>query len=178
MIKRLIALPVVTLIAALIPTKVFAHCPLCVGGAGAAAALASVLGVTYGAIGVFIGGFAVALSLFIARRLPQKFKYQNIVVGWLIYLTTIIPMYPFLKGDYTSWFVSSSGAYGSLLNRTYLIDLFIVGSVIGSLIVLYSMKLSAKITSKRGGKQIKFQGMIITFSLLLISAVVIQLWSR
>ena len=176
--KRIMAFPLVVLLASLIPTKVFAHCPLCVGGAGAAAALASVLGVKYGAIGVFIGGFAVALSLFIARRLPQKIKFQNIIVGWLIYLTTIIPMYPFLKGDYTSWFISAGGDYGSMFNKTYLIDLFIVGGIIGSLIVLYAMKLSVYITNKRGGKQIKFQGMIITFSLLLISAVILQLWTR
>ncbi|OYX36343.1 hypothetical protein B7Z00_04820 [Candidatus Saccharibacteria bacterium 32-50-10] len=176
--KRFIALPFFVALISLVPTKVFAHCPLCVGGAGAAAALASVMGVKYGAIGVFMGGFAVALSLFIVNRLPKKFKYQNVVVGWLIYLTTLIPMYPFLKGDYVSWFISAGGDYGSLLNKTYLIDLFIVGSIIGSLIVLYSMKLSTRITEKRGGKQIKFQGMILTFSLLIISVMILQLWPR
>jgi len=176
--KRFLALPFVALAVSLIPAKVFAHCPLCVGGAGAAAALASLMGVKYGAIGVFIGAFAVALSLFIANRLPKKFKFQNIIVGWVIYLTTVIPMYPFLKGDYTSWFISAGGDYGSIFNRTYLIDLFIVGAIIGSLIVFYSMKLSSYITRKRDGKQIKFQGMILTFSLLLICATILQLWSR
>ena len=176
--KRFVAIPLVAVLVSLIPTKVLAHCPLCVGGAGAAAALASVLGVTYGAIGVFMGGFAVALSLFIANRLPKKFKFQNIIVGWVIYLTTLIPMYPLLKGDYVPWFISAGGEYGSLLNRTYLIDLFIVGAVIGSLTVFYSMKLSSYITQKRDGKHIKFQGMILTFGLLLIAATLIQLWPR
>jgi hypothetical protein len=177
-VKRLFALPAAIVVALALPAKAFAHCPLCVGGAGAAAALASVFGIKYGAIGVFMGGFAVALSLFIVNRLPQKFRFQNIVVGWLIYLTTILPMYPFLKGDYMSWFISVSGDYGSLLNTTYLIDFFIVGAIIGSLVVLYSMKLSSLITQKRGGKHIKFQGLLLTFGLLFLSAVAIQLWPR
>lgn len=176
--KRFRSFPLVALLVSLIPAKAFAHCPLCVGGAGAAAALASFLGVSYGSIGVFMGGFAVALSLFIANRLPKKIKFQNIIVGWLLYLTTFIPMYPFLKGDYLPWFISSGGEYGSLLNRTYLIDMFIVGAIIGSLIVFYSMKLSAYITRKRDGKQIKFQGMILTFSLLTVAALAIQIWPR
>lgn len=162
----------------LLPTKVLAHCPLCVGGAGAAAALASFLGVSYGAIGVFMGGFAVALSLLIANRLPQKFVHQNSIVAWVIYLTTLIPLYPFMKGDITPWIVSISGEFGSPLNKTYLIDLFIVGSIIGSLIVLYSMKLSMFITRRREGKTIKFQGLLLTFILLFISAIGMQLWPR
>lgn len=176
--KKLLSLPFAILVVIGLPERVAAHCPLCVGGAGAAAALASLFGVKFGAIGVFMGAFAVALAMFIANRLPEKFRFQNIIVGGLIYLTTLIPMYPFLKGDYTSWFISASGEYGSLLNRTYLIDLFIIGSIIGSLIVFYAMKLSALITRKRDGKQIKFQGMILTFSLLIISALIIQLWPR
>lgn len=176
--KRFLSLSSAILFLSLLPTKVLAHCPLCVGGAGAAAALASFLGVKYGAIGIFMGGFAVALSLLIANRLPKKFKYQNVIVAWLIYLTTLIPLYPFLKGDITAWAASIAGDYGSLLNRTYLLDLFIVGSIIGSLIVLYSMKLSSYITQRRDGKMIRFQGLIITFALLIVSAIGMQLWPR
>ena len=176
--KRFLSLSSAILFLSLIPAKVLAHCPLCVGGAGAAAALASFLGVKYGAIGVFMGGFAVALSLLIANRLPEKFKFQNVLVAWAIYLTTLIPLYPFLKGDFTVWAASIAGDYGSMLNRTYLIDLFIVGSIIGSLIVLYSMKLSSYITQQRDGKMIKFQGLIITFVLLIVGALGMQLWPR
>ena len=176
--KRFISLSSAILFLSLIPAKVLAHCPLCVGGAGAAAALASFLGVKYGAIGVFMGGFAVALSLLIANRLPEKFKFQNIIVAWVIYLTTLLPLYPFLRGDITPWIVSIGGEFGSMLNRTYLIDLFIIGSIIGSLIVLYSMKLSSCITQQRNGETIKFQGLLLTFALLIISAVGMQLWPR
>ena len=176
--KKAVSISFLAVLLSLIPAKVMAHCPLCVGGAGAAAALASFFGVSYGAIGVFMGGFAVALSLLIVNRLPEKIPYQNIIVGWLIYLSTIIPLYPFLKGDIVPWAVSISGEYGSLMNRVYLIDLFIVGSIIGSLIVLYSMKFSSYITGMRDGKTIKFQGLLLTFALLVIAAVGMQLWPR
>lgn len=177
--KRAIAVSsIALLLLSLVPTKVLAHCPLCVGGAGAAAALASFLGLKFGTIGVLIGGFAVALSLLIANRLPQKFKYQKVVVAWAIYLTTLIPVYPLLKGDVTPWFVSISGELGSPLNQTYLIDMFIVGSILGSLIVLYSMKLSMYITRRRGGKTVRLQGLMLTFALLIIAAIGMQLWPR
>jgi uncharacterized membrane protein len=65
-----------------------------------------------------------------------------------------------------------------MLNRIYLVDLFIVGSIIGSVIVLYAMKLSSFITSRRDGKTIKFQGLLLTFVLLIIAAVGMQLWPR
>ena len=113
-----------------------------------------------------------------ANRLSEKFKFQNIIVAWLIYLTTLILLYPFLKGDITAWSLSIAGDYGSVLNSTYLIDLFIVGSIIGSLIVLYAMKLSSYITQKRNGKMIKFQGLLLTFALLVLAAIGMQLWPR
>lgn len=176
--KKFIIISSLALLLSLVPAKVLAHCPLCVGGAGAAAALASFFGVSYGAIGVFMGGFAVALSLLIVNRLSEKFRFQNSIVGWVIYLTTLIPLYPFLKGDIVAWVLSIGGDYGSMLNRTYLIDLFIVGSIIGSVIVLYAMKLSSFITSRRDGKTIKFQGLLLTFVLLIIAAVGMQQWPR
>lgn len=177
--KKLLMLSVSsTSLAVLLPAKALAHCPLCVGGAGAAAAVATLLGVKYGAIGVFMGGFAVALGLWIPRLLKKHyFKYQHIVLFWVIYLSTLLPMYPFLKGDYVSKFVSVSGEYGSWLNTTYLIDLFIVGAGLGSFIVYVSPKISARISKKRG-RTVKFQGLIITFTLLILAAVMLQVWPR
>lgn len=163
----------------LLPVKAFAHCPLCTGGAGAAAAAAAMLGVRYGAIAVFLGGFSVALSLWLSHKVKkQYFKHQQKVLFWTLYLSTLLPMYPFLKGDYTSQYISISGEYGNWLNRTYLIDLFIVGAIIGSLIVYFSPALSALLTKKRGGKMFPFQGLIITFFLLTLVSAVMQFLPR
>jgi hypothetical protein len=52
--NKFFALPLALLLSLALPAKALAHCPLCVGGAGAAAALASFLGVKYGAISVLL----------------------------------------------------------------------------------------------------------------------------
>jgi hypothetical protein len=162
----------------LFPGNVYAHCPLCTGGAGAAAVAAAYFGVKYGSLGVLLGGFAVALSLWIAHKPKQKFKLQSQVLFWAIYLSTIIPFYFMFKGDYVSKYISMNDDYGSLLNRTYLIDLFIVGALLGSIIVYVSPKLSSALSAKRGGESIRFQGLIINFTLLIVGSVILQFWPR
>lgn len=163
----------------LTPIKTSAHCPLCTGGAGAAAVAAAYFGVKYGALGVLLGGFTIALSLWLAHK-PKKeyFKHQSKVLFWLIYSSTIIPFYYMFKGDYVSRYISFGGDYGSMTNRTYLIDLFIVGAILGSLIVYWSPDLSAWISKKRDGKHIKFQGLILNFVLLLLGGILLQVWPR
>ncbi len=174
-IKKMVGLSL--LLVFVVPGKIYAHCPLCTGGAGAAALAAAYFGVKYGALGVFLGAFAIALALWFAHKLTEKFKYQSQLIFWAVYLSTVIPFYFMFKGDYTSKYISISGDYGSILNRTYLIDLYLIGLVVGSLIVYVSPKLSAVLTKKRG-KSVKFQGMIINFALLLVAAVVLQYWPR
>jgi hypothetical protein len=92
------------------PAKVSAHCPLCTGGAGAAAIAAAYFGVTYGSLGVLLGGFTTALALWIAHR-PKKqyFSQQIVVLFWAIYLSTIIPFYFMFRGDYVSRYFSFGG---------------------------------------------------------------------
>jgi len=68
--------------------------------------------------------------------------------------------------------------YGSLLNRTYLIDLFIIGAVLGSIALFVAPKLSLVLSEKRGGKSIRFQGLLISFALLILSSVILQFWPR
>lgn len=163
----------------LLPVKALAHCPLCTGGAGAAAALAAFFGVKYGAIAVFMGGFATALSLWLAHKVKKEyFTHQTTVLFALIYIGTLLPLYPFLKGDYISKYVSFGGEYGGWLNKTYLLDLFFIGAILGSLIVYFSPRLSRYITDKRGGKMIKFQGLGLTFVLLLLAGIILQVWPR
>lgn len=160
------------------PVKVSAHCPLCTGGAGAAAVAAAYFGVRYGALGVFLGGFTIALSLWIASKPKKRFKYQYQILFWGIYISTIIPFYFMFRGDYVSRYVSLGGDYGSLLNRTYLIDLFIIGTLLGSLIVYFAPKVSLALTNKRNGKSIRFQGLLINFGLLILGSVILQIWPR
>lgn len=157
-----------------VSVPVHAHCPLCTAGAGAAAGAAALLGVKYGAIGVFLGAFAMALALWMARLVTKRYlPYQKLLIIGAVYLSTLLPLIPFTR-DYSSVFVSWGGDYGSLLNRTYLVNWFIVGAIIGSVIVYATPAISAGLTKLRQGKAVKFQGLMLTFSLLLIPAVLIQ----
>lgn len=161
-----------------VPATTYAHCPLCVGGAGAAAGIAAVFGVTYGAIGVFIGAFSVAMALWVPRFIRKKyFPYQDKIVAALVYTTTLIPLLsPFQ--DYTSVYVDMGGEYGTITNQTHLIDLFIVGAIVGTAIVLVAPYISRQITAWRAGRLLRFQGLLITFTLLTVAAVGVQWWSR
>jgi hypothetical protein len=98
---------------------------------------------------------------------------QNTFLFLAVYLSTLFPLVPFTR-DYSSWFISWWGDYGSLLNRTYLINWFIVGAVIGSIIVYVAPRLSAALTRMRGGRTLKFQGIVLTFLLLAITAFLMQ----
>lgn len=161
-------------LAALIPMTVRAHCPLCVGAAGAAAGIAAALGVSYGTIGVFIGAFAIALGLWTPRFIKKEFfTYQRPIIVLAVYLLTLLPLLP-LFNDYTSLYVNIAGDYGSLLNRTYLIHRFAVGATIGTVVVLVAPWISKQLSALRNGRFIRFQGMIITFALLIIAAIVMQ----
>lgn len=165
-------------LATIISTPVYAHCPLCTGGAAAAAGAAALLGVRYGAIGVFIGAFATAMSLWFPRLVKKQYiPHQNKILFAVIYLSTVLPLYPFMK-DYYSVFISLSGDYGSLLYRTYLINWFLVGLPLGSAIMWYSPALSRKISQLRDGKMIRYQGLILTFALLILAGIVMQVLPR
>lgn len=69
------------------------------------------------------------------------------------------------------WF----GDYGSLFNRTYVYDKFLFGSIIGGLVILISPLISKKIIELRRGKIFPYQGLLITFLLLIIISVLFQI---
>ena len=160
-----------------LPKATLAHCPLCTGGAGAAAGVAALLGVSYGAIGVLIGGFAVALSLWIAHMIKkQYFKGQTMVVFLVIYLTTVLPMLPFFADGVVPIYISWFGEFGTTFNRTYIVNAFALGAFIGTVITLVSPRLSQQITKWRDGETLPFQGLSLTLLLLIITAGGMQWW--
>ncbi len=157
--------------ALLMADSAFAHCPLCTVGAGAAAAGAAWLGVDNIVIGIFLGASALAMGLWFSRLIKKKYvPLQKLAISSFSFASIIIPVLPLMKG-YSSIYVSLAGGYGSLLNRTYLINLFLLGSIIGAAIVAAAPSISSAITGKRG-KTIPYQGIILTFSLLAIAATI------
>jgi len=154
---------------------VYAHCPLCTAGAAAAAGGAMWLGVNNAAIGVFIGAFAVSMGWWLSKFIKRQYvPLQRSIIILLSFITTILPLLPLLA-DKQGFYLSLIGDYGSLLNRTYLIDLFLVGIIIGGFIVSIAPWLSKKIAELRNGRAMPYQGIILTFALLIIAGVAVQL---
>lgn len=155
-----------------IPSVAQAHCPLCTVGAGAAAAVAVWLGVKIMVIGVFMGAFALAMGLWIARLIKYKFPYKGALLGLFSFVLTIFPLQPLFQ-DYTSLYITWGGEYGSIFNRTYVLDRFVIGAVIGAVILVAAPFLSRWIQKKRG-QLIPYQGIAIVFAALIVMALILQ----
>lgn len=171
MIKKIISLFTVLLF---VPQVAKAHCPLCTVGAGALAVGARYIGVNTAVVGVFIGAFALALGLWIAPLIKKQYiPYQRKIFVILIFVFTIVPIMPLIR-EYRSINVYLFGDYGSLLNRTYMFNLFVIGSLIGAGILYITPFVSTWIKKQRNGTLIPYQGMLITFLLLFIVSLFIQ----
>lgn len=179
MVKKFASILVTTLGLNMFFSKaVFAHCPLCTIGAGAVALGATWLGVSAFSIGIFLGAFGIAVGLWIGRLIKKKyFPHQTLLIGVISFLTTIIPLKP-LFYDNSPVLIVLYGDYGTWLNTTYLIDKFIVGSIIGAVIILISPGVSKSLSKARNNKLIPFQGIIITFALLLFFSLLYELFIK
>src|SRR3989338_2562596 len=153
---------------------VSAHCPLCTAGAAAAAGGAVWLGLNKAVVSLFIGAFAVSTGWWASRFIKKKYiPFQKAIIVLISFLITILPILSLISYDYPLY-ISLLGDYVSILNRTYVVDLSLVGSVLGGLIVVISPAINKKLKSIRGGKGVPYQGILLTFVLLLILSIVIQ----
>jgi len=162
--KKLIAFPVMALFAAL---AVRAHCPLCTAGAAVAAGGAAAFGVSTVVIGVFLGAFAVSTGWWVGRMLPKKVPLQLPLLVVLAFVTTIVPLLPLLSEHHALYL--PFGAYGT----TLAVNVFLWGSVIGGGILRIGPWISSQVTRVRG-KQVPYQGIILTFALLIVVSLVLQ----
>ncbi|MEK7176848.1 MAG: hypothetical protein AAB719_00920 [Patescibacteria group bacterium] len=170
--KTLLTIPV----AILFPKLALAHCPLCTVGAGALAILATSLGISSVVVGVLIGGFAVALSSWLSK-LPKKeyLPYQPQIIWLVIFLGTIIPIMPLIR-DYGPLYVKILGEYGTLFHNTYTVNLFLAGTLLGSVLMFLAHPISKFITRTRK-QTLPYQGLSIAILLLVVASVVVELLS-
>ncbi len=152
---------------------VSAHCPLCTAGAIGAAGVAAWLGVKASVVGIFIGAFAASIGWWFSNIIKKRYiPYQSIVIVVLSFITTVGPISKMFK-EVGSYYINLFGGYGSLFNRTYVYSPFLVGAIVGTVIVSVSPYLSKKITLIAGNKKPKhYQGMILMGTLLILASLV------
>lgn len=159
----------------LLISRVDAHCPLCTAGIAAAAAGATVLGVKTVTVGLFVGAFAVSTGMWFANS--RKIKgVKKLLIAMMAFLVTVVPLKPAIPAamsEYIFVYVSIAGDYGSPLNRTYLLNPLLTGSLIGAAVVMTVPRLSRKLTELRG-KKAPFQGVVLTISLLTVAGAILQ----
>jgi len=171
--KKLLVIPALIFF----PKVVSAHCPLCTVGAGALAVFAASIGISTMVVGVFIGGFALALSTWIAKLPKKKYlSYQYQILTLVVFFGTIIPIMPFIR-EYRPLYVSLFGDYGNVFHNTYTINLFVAGSIIGALLMFIGPYLSKQVTKMRNGKIISYQGISISLLLLVVASIIIEILS-
>jgi hypothetical protein len=148
------------------PRLAMAHCPLCTIGAGGAALLAAYLGIGAAPVGVFVGAFALATGLWTARLIRKRFvRGQDKIIGAASFASVVFPVMPAMQ-QYSSLYVSWMGEYG----RTFLVDNFLLGSVVGAAILYAAPHVSRKLARLRGNRMIPYQGMLMSLAMLLVAA--------
>ena len=74
----------------LLPTSVFAHCPLCVAGAGVGLTLSRILGIDDTITGVWLGAFLGALAFWFSTSLGRRNKlFKNKISEFGLYIVFI-----------------------------------------------------------------------------------------
>ncbi|WP_408956449.1 hypothetical protein [Natroniella sp. ANB-PHB2] len=149
----------------------FAHCPLCTLGIGFLVVMANKLGVDLVVIGLFAGAFSLSLGMFISRKIVKQNKYMFTILTISSFLLMIIPLSKFSGVDVAISFDFLEG----MTNGTYLIDRFVLGSIIGAIVLLSSTALHKKIKEVKGRVFIPFQIIILSMSLLIVTATIMQL---
>lgn len=156
-------------IALVYPGQVLAHCPLCTAGVGLVALGAYNIGVSGLTIGLLLGAFSAALGIWLGKMITKKYlPGQNNLIAVASWLLTLLPLQTLLA-EYASIYVGWSGQYGV----SYPINLFLVGGVIGAVLVYLAPRLSRQLTARRG-KAIPFQSLAITLALLLLASLITQ----
>ncbi|HIH05341.1 TPA: hypothetical protein HA228_03940 [Candidatus Woesearchaeota archaeon] len=150
---------------------VSAHCPLCTVGAAAAAGGAAYFGVGKGAIGVFIGAFAVSMGWWIGNMLKRQYiPYQKPALILLSVITTVLPLAPLLS-ETRALYIPWIGAYG----KTYALNAYYAGALLGGAITCMTPWMSRKMSSWRGNRTLPYQGIVLTLALLVGAGAIMQL---
>ncbi len=141
------------------PSETYAHCPLCVAGAGMGVALSRYLGVDDVITGVWLGAFLGAISFWTNTILLRKkqIPFTKTIIYLLIFISTIWSFYQF-------------GLVGKYSNDIYGYPKLVFGVVSGGMF-FYLVDVINNLLVKRHGKVLfPYQRIVISLgSMLMLS---------
>ena len=149
-------------------TPVNAVCPLCTVAVGAGVGLSRSLGIDDSIVGVWIGGFLISSSLWLAGWIQKK-KFAKKVSSWVWSLASIVLMYAFVLIP-----MKITGLIGIPNNTLFGIDKVLLGVVLGSIMFFLGSKLHTFLKEKNKGKVFfPYQKVVIPVASLLIATIIL-----
>lgn len=145
---------------------VFAHCPLCVAGAGAGLTLSRLLGIDDSITGIWLGAFIGALAFWTQRILGQKNKLflvkgTGILIYILFFVLTILSFYRF------NLVVEHGDIFG--------FDKLTFGMVFGG-VVFYLVDLINNYLRRKNGKALfPYQSIVLSLGSIVFASVLIYI---
>jgi hypothetical protein len=150
------------------PLLAFAYCPVCVIGSSVLVIAGYELGVKKIVMGLLIGGLAIVVGDWLNNLIKKKFfKGQNLLVIVLTFIISYLPVKNWIA-DYTYLTLNISN-----YQKFLLIDKSLLTGILGGILVFIAPYISKWITKKRG-KPILLQRVIITLVLLIIFGLILQ----
>lgn len=150
---------------------VSAHCPLCSAAAGAGVAAAQYYGVDLLIVGLWLGFFITATSLWGLKLLPlsKQSRLNQLAVITAVFLSFIIPfrIAGLLEFNHLIWLFGSPIIFNRML----------AGMLVGVIIGWIMPDISHFIKKYNGNKSfIPFQAIVLTVSLLSIISIFVYFW--
>lgn len=139
--------------------RTYAHCPLCVAGAGVGLSLSRVLGIDDTITGVWIAAVLGASALWLSNMIKKRYvPFQELVIYLFVLVTTVISFYRFgLINEHN----------GLLLNLPKLT----LGIIVGGVGFWLADKLSGLIRKQRGKVLFPYQGVVVPLGAMTVLSV-------
>jgi len=166
--KKVSILASLLLLPLLFATPVNAVCPLCTVAVGAGVGFSRSLGIDDSIVGVWIGGFLISSSLWLADWIQKK-KFSKKVSGWVWSLASTLLMYAF-----TLIPLKITGLIGVAKNTLFGIDKVLLGIILGSIMFFLGSKLHTLLQERNKGKvYFPYQRVVIPIATLLLSTIIL-----
>ena len=140
-------------------TPAYAHCPLCVAGAGAGLSLSRILGIDDSITGVWMAAFLGAMGFWLNNSIKKTYiPYQKLVIYVVIFITTILSFYKF-------------GLINEHNGLIYNLPKLTFGMLLGGVLFYLVDKANILIKEKKGKVIFPYQSIILMLGSMIILSI-------